>query len=270
MSIFLREARLVISQDILFDLRGKVSIVTGSGGGLGQTIAIGLAKYGSNVAIVDINIDKAKSVAKEIESLGRSALIARADVTHKQDVDKMVQEVLDKFGTIDVLVNNAGIARRARAEEMSEKDWDEVISVNLKGVFLCCQAVGKVMIKKRRGKIINVASVVGRRGLFHPLDLASGYCASKGGVIQLTRALAAEWAKYDIHVNAIAPTYFMTEMTRVLLENKEFLDYLKWKIPLQRPGEPEELVGPVVFLASDASSMITGHILNVDGGWTAI
>jgi len=257
-------------KDNLFDLSGAVSIVTGGGGGLGQTMAIGLAKYGSDVVIVDINVNKAKSVAKEIESVERNVLIIKTDITKREEVDSMVKRILDEFGKIDVLVNNAGIARRAKAEEMSEKDWDDVISVNLKGVFLCCQAVGKVMINQRKGKIINIASVVGQRGLFHPLDLASSYCASKGGVIQLTRALAAEWAKYNIHVNAIAPTYFMTDMTKSLLKNKEFLDYLKWKIPLQRPGKPEELVGPVVFLASDASSMITGHILNVDGGWAAI
>jgi len=260
----------MIPKSNLFDLTGKISIVTGGGGGLGKTMATGLARYGSNVVIVDVDVNRAKGVAEKIESVGQGALIVKADVTQKEEVDRMVEEVLDEFEKIDVLVNSAGIARRAKAEKMSEKDWDDVISVNLKGVFLCCQAVGKVMIKQKRGKIINIASVVGQRGLFHPLDLASSYCASKGGVIQLTRALAAEWAKYNIHVNAIAPTYFMTEMTRVLLENEEFLNYLKWKIPLQRPGKPEELVGPVVFLASDASSMITGHILNVDGGWTAI
>lgn len=260
----------MISRGDLFDLSGKASIVTGGGGGLGRAITIGLAKYGSDVAIVDVNIDKAKEVAEEIKLKGRRVLIIKTDITKKEEVDDMIKEVLSEFGKIDILVNNAGIARRAKAEQMSEKDWDDVLSVNLKGVFLCSQAVGKVMIKQRRGKIINIASVVGQRGLFHPLDFASSYCASKGGVIQLTRALAAEWAKYNIYVNAIAPTYFITEMTRPLLENKEFLSYLRWKIPLQRPGKPEELVGPVVFLASDASSMITGHILNVDGGWTAI
>lgn len=260
----------MIQPNNLFDLSGKVSLITGGGTGLGRAMAIGLAKYGSNVVIVDIDPDKAKDVVRKIESLEKSALAIKADVTKREEVDHMVQDVLDKFRTIDILVNSAGIGRRAKAEEMSEKDWDEVISVNLKGTFLCCQSVGKLMIKQKKGKIINIASVVGQRGLFHPLDLALSYCASKGGVVQLTRALAAEWAKYNVHVNAIAPTYFMTDMTRCLLENKEFLDYLKWKIPLQRPGKPEELIGPVVFLASDASSMVTGHILNVDGGWTAI
>lgn len=261
---------MMIQANNLFDLSGKVSLITGGGTGLGRAMAIGLAKYGSNVVIVDIDPDKAKDVVRKIESLEKSALAIKADVTKREEVDHMVQNVLDKFRTIDILVNSAGIGRRVKAEEMSEKDWDEVISVNLKGTFLCCQSVGKLMIKQKKGKIINIASVVGQRGLFHPLDLALSYCASKGGVVQLTRALAAEWAKYNVHVNAIAPTYFMTDMTRCLLENKEFLDYLKWKIPLQRPGKPEELIGPVVFLASDASSMVTGHILNVDGGWTAI
>jgi len=259
-----------MTRNNLFDLTGKVSIVTGGASGLGKTMAIGLAEYGSDIVVVDVDTNKAEQVAQEIRHRKRKAMVVKTNVTDKKEVENMVELVLNEFDKIDVLVNNAGIARRAKAEEMSEKDWDDVISVNLKGVFLCSQTVGKVMIKQREGSIINIASVVGQWGLFHPLDLASSYCASKGGVIQLTRALAAEWAKYNIHVNAIAPTYFMTEMTRPLLENKEFLSYLRWKIPLQRPGKPEELVGPVVFLASDASSMITGHILNVDGGWTAI
>lgn len=255
----------------IFDLSDKVSIVTGGAGALGKVIINGLAQFGSNIVIAETNIEGAKEVAKEVESLNRHVLIIKTDVTQKREVEKMVAEVCRHFGTIDILVNCAGITRRSNAEEMSEKDWNDVINVNLNGLFFCCQAVGTVMIKQKKGKIINFASTVGLRGLYHTDDLASSYCASKGGVIQLTRALAAEWAKHSVYVNAVAPTYFLTEMAKPLLNSKEFHEYLiKYKIPLQRLGKPEELVGPVVFLASDSSSMVEGHILCVDGGWTAI
>jgi NAD(P)-dependent dehydrogenase (short-subunit alcohol dehydrogenase family) len=255
----------------LFDLSHKVSIVTGGAGALGKIIINGLAQFGSDIVIVEMDIEGANEVAMGVESFGRRVKVIKTDVTQKIEVENMVNKVCNLFQSIDILVNCAGITRRSNAEEMSEKDWNDVINVNLNGLFYCCQAVGQVMIRQKGGKIINFASTVGLRGLYHTYDLASSYCASKGGVIQLTRALAAEWAKYNIHVNAVAPTYFLTEMAKPLLDNKEFYNYLtKYKIPLQRLGDPEELVGPVVFLASDASSMVEGHILSVDGGWSAI
>ncbi len=254
-----------------FSCNGNVSIVTGGSGGIGQGIALGLAKVGSKVVIADIDGERAEKVAIEISSLCNVEVWPlKVNVVSKQEVIEMTAKVINKFGEIDVLVNAAGITRRGNAEDMAEEDWDDVIAVNLKGTFLCCQAVGKEMIKKKSGKIINVASVVGQRGLFHPLDFAVSYCASKGGVIQLTRALAAEWARYNIHVNAIAPTYVITDMTKSLLENPVFSEYLKIKIPLQRPVNLDEVVKPVIFLASNASNMITGQILNIDGGWTAV
>ena len=256
--------------DELFNLNGKISVVTGGSGALGQVMALGLAKFGSEIVIADIIPDRADQTIKQIDALKRKALTIQVDVTDTRDVKKMGDLVLDEFGRIDILVNAAGIAIRSTAENTQEEDWNKVISVNLTGTFLCSQAVGQVMIKQKGGKIINIASVVGQKGLFHPADLACSYCASKGGVIQLTRALSAEWAKFNIRVNAIAPTYFKTGMAEPLLSNKEFYNYLMVKIPLGRIGEPEELVGPLIFLASEASTMVTGHVLNVDGGWLAI
>ncbi|HSV31113.1 MAG TPA: SDR family oxidoreductase [Atribacteraceae bacterium] len=256
----------------VFSLQDKVAAVTGGGKGLGKQMVLALASFGAKVAIIDKDFPSAEKLVAELQGRPGSprAVAFATDVTQKSEVESTVERICEVFERIDILVNCAGITRRSDALSMSEADWDEVLDVNLKGVFLCCQAVGRKMVGQGTGKIINIASVVGQRGLFHPLDYATSYCASKGGVIQLTRTLAAEWAKYNVLVNAIAPTYFMTDMTRPLLENSEFKEYLKWKIPLGRPGKLEELVGPVVFFASEASNMVTGQVLNVDGGWTAI
>jgi gluconate 5-dehydrogenase len=259
-----------VKEDDLFNLEGYISVVTGAAGGLGESIACGLAGYGSSVVLLDLDLARVRKVREKVEKEGVKALDLQCDVTSYSQVETALEEAMKAFNKVDILVNCAGITARGRAENISIEDWNRVISVNLTGVFFCCQVFGRQFIKQSKGSIINIASVVGQRGLFHPLDLASPYCVSKGGVIQLTRALAAEWAKYNVRVNAIAPTYFLTDMTRPLLENPEFSEYLRWKIPLGRPGKPEEIVGPVVFLASEASSMITGHVLNVDGGWTAI
>ena len=261
----------MLTREEIFQLDNKIAVVTGGGKGLGKVMADALALFGAQVIIADIDSKLADATAQEIAQQRKVKTKGfQIDVTQKASIETMVEGILKEFGRIDILVNSAGITRRGNAQNMPEADWDDVIAVNLKGTFLSCQAVGRTMIERRYGKIINIASVVGQRGLFHPLDYATSYCASKGGVIQLTRTLSAEWAQYNVLVNALAPTYFKTDMTRPLLENKEFSEYLKWKIPLGRPGNTDELVGPVVFLASEASSMITGQILNVDGGWTAI
>jgi len=254
----------------VFDLHGQVSVVTGGGGALGSTMASGLAQYGSDVAIMDVDRSCAETTAEQISALGRRGLVVDADVTNEEQLNRACREIVDEFGRIDVLVSAAGITHRASAESMSLMDWNRVLQTNLTGVFLTCKTVAQTMMQQGGGRIINVASVVGERALSYPKDPSSCYCASKGGVIQLTRALAYEWAKHNIRVNAIAPTYFETEMAKPLLTDEDFMRYLRVKVPLGRPGRPEELIGPVVFLASEASSMITGHILEVDGGWTAL
>lgn len=250
----------------LFKLTGKVAIVTGGMRGLGYAIAVNLAKFGADIVIADIEMKAAEKIKKEFTNLNRKSYFIKTDVSNSQDVNHMVKETMNKFGRIDILVNNAGITKRGPALSIKEKDWNRIIAVNLKGVFLCSQAAGKEMKKQKKGKIINVASIAGQIGLLNTLP----YCASKGGVIQITRALAVEWAKYNINVNAIAPTVFETPLTKPVLENeKEFHDYVIERIPLGRFGKPNDLAGAIVFLASDASDFVTGHILNIDGGWLA-
>ena len=259
-----------MNQSELFNLDGKVAIVTGAGRGLGEKLAYGLAQHGAKIVIAEINPHGIEDVKKKISQVGGTSVFIQTDVTSKKSVQAMVDEVERSFKQIDILVNNAGTSVRGPAEDLEETDWDKVIDVNLKGPFLCAQAAGRVMIKQKRGNIINIASVVGQRGLAHPYDLAVAYCCSKGGVIQLTKALAAEWARYGIRVNAVAPTYLWTDLARHLFENEDFKDHVLRKIPLGRLANPEEVIGSVIFLASEASSMVTGHVLDVDGGWLAI
>jgi len=247
----------------LFDLTGKVAVVTGASRGLGKAIAIGLATAGANVVVTDV-LDTSEAV-REIKNLGREAIGIKVDVSKKEDINSMVQQAVKKFGRIDILVNNAGILRMSPTEDINEGDWNLVMGINLKGQFLCAQAVGKQMIKQKSGNIINMASVAGQFGF----PMAAAYDCSKGGVILLTKALAAEWAKYNVRVNAIAPGVFETPMTSDMLKTKEFNQTIKMNVPMGRPGNPKELAGVVVFLASDASSYVTGHVLVVDGGWTA-
>lgn len=251
---------------VSMDLSGKVAIVTGGHRGIGRAISLGLAKFGANIVIADIvDETKIKKVTDEIENIGRRALAVRTDVTKKKDVEEMVQKSMKKFGKIDILVNNAGILRYRPFIEMTEDEWDEVMSVNVKGVFLCPQAVGKIMIKRRKGKIINVASTHGHVGTSSGLV---AYCVSKGGVIQLTKALALEWAKYNINVNAISPTTTKTALFGTRLD-KEWVEKQIDKIPINRMLEPIDVVGAAVFLASESSNAVTGHSLIVDGGFLA-
>ncbi|MDK2897258.1 MAG: hypothetical protein PWP04_1378 [Candidatus Atribacteria bacterium] len=251
----------------LFRLEGEVALVTGGGQGLGEQMAIGLAEAGAQVAVADLNRDKAQKVADFISSLGVKSLAVGVDVTKKEKVDEMVAKVIEHFGKIDVLVNSAGIGQWKKSEEMPEEDWKKVLDVNLNGVFLCCQAVGKEMIKRKKGSIINISSMSGL--VVNTPQPQSHYNTSKGGVIMLTKSLASEWAPYNIRVNTIAPGYMETQLVQDLLRDlPEYAEIWKKLTPFGRLGQPEEIKGPCVFLAAPASSYVTGSVLVMDGGYT--
>ena len=201
----------------------------------------------------------------EIKKIGRRVLIQRVDVTKVMDVHVMVEETVKTFGHIDILVNNAGINIPQWAVDVTEEAWDKINNTNLKGLFFCTQSVGKVMIQQNRGKIINISSDAGVIGL----PQRAAYCSSKGGVTLLTKVLAIEWAQYKINVNAIAPTFIETPFTKPMFEKKEFREYVLGSIPLGRIGVPQDVTGAVIYLSSEAANLVTGHILLVDGGWTA-
>jgi len=247
----------------MFDLKGKVAIVTGGAGGLGRPISIGLAKAGADVVIDDLEKANPQAVADEVKKVGRKALAVSYDVTSAAAMQEMVDQVKKEFGKIDILVNVAGINCRFSAEEMPAEEYEKVVRFNTLGTFLPCQAVGKLMIEQKKGKIINMGSV---RGWVAPAIGGTAYATSKGGVHQLTRTLAVEWAKYGVNVNAIAPALVMTDMTREFLSKPEIYSKMTAEIPLARLGVPEDLLGAIVLLASDASDFITGQIIYVDGG----
>lgn len=250
-----------------FSLSGKVAIVTGSSRGIGRAIAEALAGAGAAVAVTGRNRERTERVAGEIAEAGATSLAVPSDISKAPDVERLIQTTLERFGHLDILVNNAGISPFwKKAEYVSEAEWDEVIAVNLKGTFLCAQAAGRVMIPQKSGRIINISSVGGRVAL----PKLSAYCAAKGGVEQLTRVLAAEWAEYNILVNAIAPGYVETDLTSGLRENPKLHEEIIRQTPLGRLAKVEEIVGAAMYLASDAASYVTGQTLYIDGGWTAI
>jgi len=246
----------------LFSLEGKVALVTGASRGLGRGMALALAGAGADMVLVSLTLPALQKVAAEVNKLGRRALPIAADVTQVAEIEAMVQKAVEHFGHIDVLVTSAGINIRQPAVELTESNWDQVVDVDLRAVFFTCQAVGKVMIKQGGGKIINIASLTTAFGI----PYIQAYCAAKGGVGQLTKSLAVEWAPYHINVNAIGPGFFMTDLSRGLHKDPEKSRRIKQRIPLGRFGEPEDLAGAVIFLASAASDYVTGHILWVDGG----
>lgn len=252
----------------LFKLENRVSIVTGGSRGLGKAMAAGLAEAGSHIVIADIDKDEADRTAEAFRALGVRALSIRTDVTNEEQVREMTDKVLAEFGSIDVLVNNAGIALHEKTEDLSFGDWNRVIDLNLNSVFLVSREVGKVMIRQRKGSIINIASMSAL--IANTPQPQSAYNASKSGVIMLTKSLASEWAQHNIRVNAIAPGYMKTALTKPFFE--EGGDMVKrWMemTPLGRPGNPEELAGIALYLASDASSFATGSVFTIDGGYTA-
>lgn len=248
-----------------FDLSGRVAIVTGAGRGMGYHIALALAKYGADLVICSRTVSELEKLGAEIQDLGRRVFIREVDIKKIPDINAMAIDAVDFFGHIDILINNAGINRPQWAEDVSEENWDDVMETNLKGLFFCTQAVGKVMIRQKKGKIINVSSQAGSVGLLQ----RAAYCSSKGAVNQLTRVLAIEWAKHNINVNAIAPTFIETPFTAPMFQKEGFKEYVLGNIPLGRVGKPEDVIGGVLYLASDASDLVTGHILLMDGGWTA-
>jgi gluconate 5-dehydrogenase len=252
----------------LFDLHGKVAIVTGASSGLGVQFAKALARQGADLAILARRVDRLEEVKKSIEELGVRCVAVKCDVLDNAEVVSAVAQVVDFYGRIDILVNNAGTARAVPAESQSDADWKAVIDVNLNGVYFMAREVGKVMIQQRYGKIVNLGSI------HSSVSIATGglsaYCASKGGVRMLTKALASEWAKYNITVNAIGPAYFRSEMTEAALSRPGFDQLVKACCPMGRTGNEGELDGAVVYFASDASSYTTGQLLSIDGGWTSI
>ncbi len=247
-------------------LQNKVAIVTGSTSGIGKAIAVGYSDEGATVVVCGRREELAKSIADDLTSQGREALAIRLDVTSADSIDSLVDQVVNQFGRIDILVNNSGISPVwKRAEDTSKDVWDQIIATNLTGTFLCSQAVGRVMIKQKSGKVINMTSVGGEVAL--PKLVA--YCASKAGIVMLTKVLAAEWAQHNILVNGIGPSFVETDFTAGLRANEAIYSDLKSKNPLKRFAKPEEIVGAAIFLASDESNYITGQTIFIDGGWLA-
>lgn len=251
--------------NIDFDLTGRVALVTGSTKGIGYGLALGLAKRGADLVVTSRTQRDCETTVETIRKLGRRAVAKSCDVTNWQSVEELSETVLKEFGKIDILVNNAGTAITKPAEQLTEQDWVRVLNVDLKGVFFCSVIFGKQMIAQKSGKIVNIASILGMVGDRQVLP----YCVAKGGVIQMTKALALEWAKYNIQVNALCPGYIRTPMNEAdIIGNERIYKHIISKTPMRRLGKTEELVGALLFLASDASSFMTGQNLVIDGGWT--
>ena len=250
-----------------FSLKGRSGIVTGGGSGIGKAIAKGLVQAGAEIVIAGRNKARLEEVSKELKKFGGPVLPVQADVSKMEDIRSLVDQTVKEFGKIDFLFNNAGIIWRASSEDFMEKEWDEAININLKGPFFLAQAVAKVMIsQKRKGKIINTSSLIAVQGG----KRVPAYAASKGGLAQVTKSMANDWAKYNILVNAIGPGWVKTELTEPLRQDKERYGEITGRIPLGRWADPEDLVGAAIFLASDASDYITGQTIFVDGGWLSM
>jgi NAD(P)-dependent dehydrogenase (short-subunit alcohol dehydrogenase family) len=248
-----------------FGLKGKVAVVTGASMGIGYGLAKALANAGATVVATARHMKELQSLVEEITREGGEALAISLDVTDVKDIEEVMKEVQHKFGSIDILVNNAGLGANHLAVEVTEEDWDLMMDVNLKGLFFCCQAAGKIMLQQGCGKIVNIssqASVVG-------IKEHAVYCASKGGVNQLTRVLALEWSSKGVNVNAVAPTFTYTPGTAERLDDPSYLKGVVDRIPIGRVAEIKDVAGAVIYLASPAGDMVTGTVLLIDGGWTA-
>ncbi|HEX4484840.1 MAG TPA: SDR family NAD(P)-dependent oxidoreductase [Terriglobales bacterium] len=261
----------MIDSKNLFDLSGKVALVTGASVGFGEAIALAFADYGCDVAVSDLDLAATQRVADAIKQKGRRSAALTTDTSVPEQITKMVADAVRELGTIDIMVNCAGIPQHNAAEDTPVEVWDRVLDINLRGTFLCCQAAARVMLPKGKGVIVNFSSIAGSVGVGRG---ANAYCASKGGINTLTKQLALEWADRGIRVNAIAPCQFLTPglkavMAKPQFDPKKLMETWVSSIPIGRVGQPEEIVGPALFLASEASSMVTGVILPVDGGYLA-
>ena len=246
-------------------LEGKIALVTGASGGIGEAVAKAFGKAGAKVFLHGTRHEKLESLAAELTAEGVETDWKASNITRSGEPAQLVEAVVNQMGGIDILVNSAGINRPQLPEEVTEENWDDVLDINLKATFFVSQAAGRKMIEGKGGKIINISSQAGIVGL----PLRSAYCSSKGGVNLLTRSLALDWAKYKINVNAVAPTFVLTNFTENMFKDADFKRYVLENIPLGRMATPEEVAHATLFLASSLADMITGHILTVDGGWTA-
>ena len=249
----------------MFKLDGKVAIVTGGSRGFGKAIAIGLAEAGADVVVASRTQADLDAVAEEIRGLGRKSLAIATDMLDRASIENLANQTMETFGKIDILINNAGQGWNMPFLKLSEEQWDQIINVNLKGYFLCTQIIGQHMFKAKAGRVINISSAMGN----YPLPFIVPYAASKGGINAMTKSLAQEWATRGITVNAIAPSYFATDINKGAMADEGTTKLIMSKTPVRRWGQAEELVGLVVYLSSDCSSFMTGAILPLDGGWSA-
>lgn len=248
-----------------FDLTGKVAVITGASMGIGYGLAKALAHAGAKVALTARSLKKLQELVNEIEEEGGEAFAVQMDVTSVSQIEAAMNKIKRHFGRIDILVNNAGSGVNHNTVEVTEEDWDQMMNINLKGLFFCCQAAGKIMLQQGSGRIVNMSSQASVIGIANH----AVYCASKGGVNQLTRVLAVEWSAKGVNVNAVAPTFTYTPGTAERLENPEFLQAVIERIPAGKVADIKDVAGAVIYLASQAGDMVTGTILMVDGGWTA-
>lgn len=249
-----------------FDLSGKTSIITGAGRGIGRSIALGYAEAGSNLVLCARTVGELETLADEARRHGVEALAVPCDVSDPQQIQAAVDAAVERFGGVDVLVNNAGLTVKTPAEDYNLEDWNRVLQVNLTGVFLFAQSVGRQMIRQGSGRIVNISSIAARTAITGSV----AYCASKAGVDMVTKVLAVEWARHGVQVNAIGPAYIETPLVKAITDTRaDFADNIRRRTPMARLGKPDEIVGAAIFLASDAASYMTGETVMVDGGWTA-